>query len=140
MTSFKSIELEKLYFEEGVPGFSNLQFFQLLQEEPDSPFFVLQSIEEQTVSFWVINPFSFFREYEFDLPEQAKSALRMKEDSNIGVVNMATLRADNQITVNLKAPIIINMDNRMAKQVILHDEKFDIRQPLFQIPTKATSE
>ncbi|MGO4118995.1 flagellar assembly protein FliW, partial [Rhizobium ruizarguesonis] len=32
-------------------------------------------------------------------------------------------------TVNLKAPVIINLDNNKAKQVILEDERFEVRQP-----------
>lgn len=140
MSSSKQVELGKLYFEEGLPGFADLQFFQLIQEEPESPFFLLQSLENEQVGFWVIDPFVFFQTYEFTLPEQAKEMLRIKETTQLTVLSIVTLRPDGQVTVNLKAPIVINRENRMAKQVILNEETYNIRQPLFHIQEKAAIE
>lgn len=129
------LEVGKLYFEEGLPGFVDLRFFQLVQEEADSPFYALISLENQEISFWVVNPFLFFPDYEFDLPEQAKQALRLPDENpRLSVFAIVTVRETGQVTVNLKAPIIVNHENQMAKQVILHDEKYEIRQPLFTVP------
>lgn len=130
MNANQQVELGKLFFEEGLPGFGHLQFFQLLQEE-ESPFFLMQSVEESDIGFWVINPFAFFAEYEFVLSDAAKSALHIDEETPIAVFNIVTIREDNHVTVNLKAPIVVNLSNRMAKQVILQDDKYPIRQPLF---------
>ncbi|MGD8190282.1 flagellar assembly protein FliW [Brevibacillus ginsengisoli] len=139
--NMEKVELGKLYFEEGIPGFVNLQFFRLLSEDANSPFYVLQSYEqEEQVEFWAVDPFMFFQDYEFTLPQQAKEQLRITEDTAIAVVNVVTVRPNGQVTVNLKAPIIINRENRMAKQVILNDEKYELRKPLFQLPVTATSE
>ncbi len=140
MTSSANIELGKIFFEDGLPGFSHLQFFQLLDEEPASPFFSLQSLEDPQIGFWVVDPFAFFKDYEFTLHDQAKQVLRIEEDTPIAVLNIVTLRENGQVTVNLKAPIVINLANRMAKQVILNDETYDVRQPLFQMRAKASSE
>lgn len=130
MNASQQIELGKLFFEDGIPGFSQLQFFQLVQEE-ESPFYVLQSAEESNVSFWVINPFSFFPDYQFNLSPSIKNALRIDEESSIAIFNIVTVRESDQVTVNLKAPIVINLSNRMSKQVILQEEIYSIRQPLF---------
>ena len=35
------------------------------------------------------------------------------------------------MTANLKAPIIINLKNRLAKQVILHQADYPIRKSIF---------
>jgi len=138
--SSNKIEVGKLYFEEGLPGFSQLQFFRLVRQEEENPFLLLQSLEEENVEFWVVDPFVFFKEYEFELHQPSKDVLRVKEDTPIAVINIVTVRPDGQVTVNLKAPIIINQSNRMAKQVILNEEKYQVRQPLFQMRTKAASE
>ncbi|MGC5324884.1 flagellar assembly protein FliW [Brevibacillus sp. SYSU BS000544] len=129
----------KLYFEEGLPGFHNLRFFHLANEESNSSFYVLKS-EEEEVEFWAIDPFVFFQDYEFTLSDQAKSLLRIEEDSTIAILNLITLRQDRLVTVNLKAPIVINCDQQKAKQIILNDEKYDIRHPLFQLQAIAASE
>lgn len=130
MNASQQIELGKLFFEDGIPGFSHLQFFQLIQEE-ESPFFLIQSTEEKDIGFWVVNPFSFFPDYQFTLPEVSKEALRMEVDSPVAVFSIVTIRGKNQASVNLKAPIVLNLANRMGKQVILQEDSYPIRQPLF---------
>ncbi|WP_371811676.1 flagellar assembly protein FliW [Brevibacillus sp. HB1.3] len=127
----QQVELGKLFFEDGIPGFSHLQFFQLLQEE-ESPLFIIQSTEEKEVGFWVVDPFSFFPEYEFELSDVAKNALHVDEESQLGVFSIVTLRGNNEATVNLKAPIVVNLSNRMGRQVILQEDTYSIRQPLFK--------
>ncbi|WP_353057236.1 flagellar assembly protein FliW [Brevibacillus sp. MER 51] len=127
----QQVELGKLFFEDGIPGFSHLQFFQLLQEE-ESPFFIIQSTEEKEVGFWVIDPFSFFPDYEFELSDVAKNALHVDEESQLGVFSIVTLRGNNEATVNLKAPIVVNLSNRMGRQVILQEDTYSIRQALFK--------
>ncbi|MBM7591504.1 flagellar assembly factor FliW [Brevibacillus fulvus] len=64
----------------------------------------------------------------------------MKEDTALVVLNIVTIRPEGQVTVNLKAPIVINLENRMAKQIILNDDKYTIRQPLFTIGAKVANE
>jgi flagellar assembly factor FliW len=140
MTTTQKIELGKLFFEEGLPGFQDLQFYQLLQVDPDLPFFVLQAMENEDVQFYVIEPFVYFKEYEFELNEQSKNALKIQENTPVAVLNIITVRPDGQVTANMKAPIVINQENRMAKQVILNEESYSIRQPLFQVRTHAASE
>jgi len=34
-------------------------------------------------------------------------------------------------TVNLRAPLALNMEKKLAKQVILEDDKWQIKSPLF---------
>ncbi|MCM3143714.1 flagellar assembly protein FliW [Brevibacillus sp. MER 51] len=131
MNMSQQVELGKLFFEDGIPGFSHLQFFQLLQEE-ESPFFIIQSTEEKEVGFWVIDPFSFFPDYEFELSDVAKNALHVDEESQLGVFSIVTLRGNNEATVNLKAPIVVNLSNRMGRQVILQEDTYSIRQALFK--------
>jgi flagellar assembly factor FliW len=139
MTTSSKIEVGKLFFEEGLPGFSHLKFFELVQEEANSPIFSLHSLEDEQISFWLVDPFSFFKDYEFAINEQTKESLRVKESSQVIALNIASLRPNNLVTVNLKAPIVINLESKMAKQVILNDDKYNIRQPLFQLPAKEAS-
>jgi flagellar assembly factor FliW len=130
MKSNEQAEMGKLFFEEGIPGFAHLQFFQLMQEE-EGPFYLLQSVEDENVGFWLVDPFAFFKDYQFTLQQAWKLALRIEDETPIAVFNIVTIRENNQVTVNLKAPIVANLANRMAKQVILSEESYQVRQPLF---------
>lgn len=138
MMATSKLEIGRLFFEEGLPGFSHLQFFRLEQEEANTPFYSLQSAEEEQVSFWVIDPFPFFPDYQFNLHDQAKRALRIEDEACVTVLNIITLREGGHVTVNLKAPIIINQENRMARQIILNEESYQVRQPLFQMKPAAS--
>ncbi|MGO4119436.1 flagellar assembly protein FliW, partial [Rhizobium ruizarguesonis] len=73
------VEVDKIHFEEGIPGFNELRFFRLIQEESGSPLFSLLSLENEHVGFWLIDPFSFFHDYEFLLKDSHKQALNIKE-------------------------------------------------------------
>jgi flagellar assembly factor FliW len=136
MNTNQKAEAGKLFFEEGIPGFAHLQFYQLVQEE-EGPFYLLQSVEDENVGFWLVDPFVFFRDYEFILQPAAKSALHIEDDTPVAVFNIVTFRENNQVTVNLKAPIVVNLANRMAKQVILNEENYQVRQPLFPMQPAA---
>lgn len=133
MNTSQKVELGKLFFEDGIPGFSHLQFFQLMQEE-ESPFFLIQSTEDKDIGFWVVDPFVFFPSYEFSLSSVTKEALRINESSPVAVFSIVTIRENNQTTVNLKAPIVVNLSNRMGRQVILQEDSYSIRQQLIEQP------
>lgn len=130
----------KVYLEDGIPGFLDLRFFQIRQQEKDSPFFLLTSLENPSIEFGLINPFSFFSHYEFVLDEEWKGQLGITDDSAVIVLNIVTIQAGGEITVNLIAPMIINLDNQKAKQIILNDDRYAIRQPLFSLQPKVASE
>lgn len=139
MTTSPLIKEKKLYFEEGLPGFAHLRFYELNQTEVGSPFFSLQSIEDEQISFWLVNPFAFVKDYEFTLQELAKAQLQIQEETSIGVLTILTIRPEGTVTTNLKAPIVINQENGMAKQLILNEEQYNIRHLLFKKQAEAAS-
>lgn len=137
----KSLETNgaPLTFPDGLPGFSHLGRFRISQEEKGTPFFSLRSLEDEQVGFWLVDPFPFFPHYEFTLSDSVKVQLQIHEGAPLSIRNIITVRENGEVTVNLKAPIIINDNNLMAKQIILNDESYEIRQPLFQVQVKSAS-
>ncbi|AIG28639.1 flagellar assembly protein FliW [Brevibacillus sp. 7WMA2] len=127
---YQQEKMGKLYIVEGMIGFSNLHEYQLVQENPEMPFLSLQSLEEQGISFWVVDPFLFFKDYEFDLPRSVREALEITEESQVVILSVMTIRGKDQITVNLKSPLVINVENRKATQFILQGDHYNLRQPL----------
>ena len=140
MTQSLEIQSRELSFPDGVPGFPQLFRFQLTQEELGQPFFNLKSLEDDQVGFWMVDPFPFFPQYEFTLMDVVKKQLHIEEGTPVSVRTVITVRNEGEVTVNLKAPIVINEAKGLAKQVILNDENYGIRQPLFQMRSKAVSE
>lgn len=139
MTQSAALQSKELSFPDGVPGFPQLARFQLLQEESGQPFYSLKSIEDEQVGFWMVDPFPFFPKYEFTLVDAVKKQLHIEEGTPLSVRAVITVRNEGEVTVNLKAPIIINEEKAIAKQVILNDENYGIREPLFRMSSQADS-
>lgn len=117
------------YFSKGIPGFEEHTEFMMI-DLPDAPFAYLQSVKESQISLLITDPFIFFPNYEFDLSE------RVVEELNLGssflIRCIVTLKQDvSQSTINLLAPIVFNLDNHTARQVILHSSEYQSRHLLW---------
>lgn len=123
-------------FENGLPGFEHLQLFALIEIEPESPFRLLQSVEDPDISFIVVNPFIFFKEYEWELPESVEQELQLACSEEMEIQSIVTIHAESgQATLNLAAPLVLNVKSRLGKQLILHNSGYSSAQPLLQLNT-----
>ena len=115
-------------FEHGIPGFEKEKEFALITIEDNDAFQVLQSTQTEGLAFIVTNPYTITTNYNFELDEATVSALQIKEEKEVAVFTIVSLKETiEQSTLNLKAPIILNTTNKIAKQVILNNEEYAIR-------------
>lgn len=123
-------EEKVIRFEKGLPGFQNEKAFVLI-DFPDNPVFqILQSTTTAPVAFVVASPYQFHKDYTFELGEQVKEELSIARPEQVKVLSIFTLR-DPFIdsTINLQAPLIINVDSLIGQQYILTDE-YSSRAPM----------
>ncbi|MER2261226.1 MAG: flagellar assembly protein FliW [Psychrobacillus sp.] len=125
------IEIEQsslMTFDHGIPGFENEREFALIAIEDNDVFQVLQSIQTEALAFIVTNPYTITTNYNFELDEATVNALQVKNEKEVAVFAIVSLKETlDQSTINLKAPIILNTTNKKAKQVILNNEEYAIR-------------
>ncbi|RNF38809.1 flagellar assembly protein FliW [Planococcus salinus] len=124
-----------LSFAKGIPGFEDMKEYVLLpaDEEGESPFFFLQSIESAELSFFLVDPFSFFKDYDIKLEEQLVERLELEEPTDAIVLTTVSVTGEmKDATTNLKAPIIINNTKKLGMQIVLDNKTYQIKQPLFQ--------
>lgn len=115
-------------FEHGIPGFEEEHDFVLLPIEGNEVFHVLQSIQTPALAFIVTNPYTITTNYSFDLEEATVHSLQIKEEKEVAVFAIVSLKESiAESTINLKAPIILNTNNNKAKQVILNNDDYSIR-------------
>lgn len=119
-------------FKTGLPGLpEDLKDFNLIAIDKDSPFYLLQSTKDEEICFIVINPFLFFPGYEFDISNEEKTKLDLENNNDIAVFCIVNASEGlKTATVNLLAPIVVNTATGAAKQVVLNDQRYTIRQPL----------
>lgn len=112
-------------FPKGLPGFEEETEFALIPWE-DTPFSYLQSTQEPGLSFLLVSPFVFMPSYSFELSDTDKEELAIKDQ--VSVYTIVTIHSQaNKSTMNLLAPIVLNPENRLGKQVILHQSGYETR-------------
>lgn len=125
-------ETDIIQFENGIPGFLHEQEFIILPLTEDGIYSVMQSVRTSQLAFVITNPFIFYKDYDFTLEDVIVKQLDIEAITDVKVFNILTLQEPfEKPTVNLQAPIIINTKNNQAKQVILNNESYKTKHPLF---------
>lgn len=125
-----SNESQVFHFEQGIPGFEHLRQFELMDLEGKIPLKIMKAVEDD-ISLFLANPFFIYPDYEWDLSNSAKQELSIQSEADIEVWSIITVPTDPTLaTINLMAPIVLNVRNKVGKQIILHDENYSSRAPL----------
>lgn len=126
-------EEEILRFPKGLFGFPEETQFYLMMSPEQAPFMVLQSLLTPHLAFVVIDPWMIEPDYGFDLPKETKEELYVENEEDIMVLGIVVI-PDNikKMTINLRAPLIINIARRVGEQIILSEDRFDIRHPMLK--------
>lgn len=130
------IEFEEssvIVFKEGMLGLPNFKRYLLLESDNIRPFFRLQSVDEPSISFLLIDP-SFadesLKNYVAERDPEQTYLERIDECDLLVVCNVSDDGSD--VTANLVAPVIINNDKRVGYQLVLLDSPYDVRHSLIQ--------
>lgn len=123
-----------LTFDEGLIGLPDLQEFVIVQHREDSPFRWMQSVDDPSIAFLVVDPATYAANYSPEMPESVSSALELTAETPILVYTICTIPNGNPrgMTLNLAGPVVINAESRRAKQVVLEDETCPVRFNVFE--------
>ena len=115
-----------LHFPRGLIGFDSQRYFTLIQIKEDSPFLLLQSIEDSGLGLLVTDPYSFMDEYEIHLSNAEKSILRVERADQAAVLVTVTIPSGrpDETTLNLGGPIVLNSEARLGMQIPQVDSKY----------------
>lgn len=125
-------EKEIVKFENGLPGFEDTKEYIVLPIEKDSPFALLQAIKEKEIGFVLAFPFAFKADYAFDISDKEKLDLKTELVEDLAVYSIVSLKDNFQdSTLNLLAPVVINIKERLGKQLVLQDSnQYQLHYPL----------
>ncbi|GAA3351030.1 flagellar assembly protein FliW [Deinococcus persicinus] len=126
------IEQDILTFEHGLLGLEEVRKFILLPIDADLPLAILQSVERPEIGFVVAYPFAFKKDYSFDISEEDFEQLHLEKEEDVLTYSIVTMKGTFQdSTINLLAPLIINMKKKCGKQIVLQDSKsYPLRYPM----------
>ena len=121
-----------LAFPEGIPSFERHRRFALVEDTKLAPFCWLQSLHDPLVGFLVVEAGLLMAEYEFEIADPDVELLGLDDSSQARVLAILVVPENvRAMTANLQAPLIVNPLKHIAKQVILTDERFPLRFPVF---------
>lgn len=133
-----AIEDEKVIrFEHGILGFPDLKDFTLIFNEEkgaESSIKWLQSLQEPAFAMPVMNPDLVIAGYSPKFSADLLNPLGENLDSdNILMFVTVTVPKDiTKTTVNLKAPIIVSIENRKAVQLISDDDAYSVKHAIYE--------
>ncbi len=134
--NFGNLSIEKeniITFEQGLLGFEELKQFAIIDLEECLPFEWLVSVEDPIVAFPILNPTLFFSDYKPSLSKDDLISLNIKKEKDVEMFCIVTLdKKPENVTLNLKGPILINMKNKMGKQVVLAEDYYSLNQLLIR--------
>jgi flagellar assembly factor FliW len=115
----------------GLIGFPSAQRFIMFEHSPGLPFQWLQSLDNPSLAFIVIDPHTFFPDYEIEIAEEEARGLGIRDPDEAQVLTMVTIRrAPNEVTTNLVGPLVVGVNSRQAAQIVLNGDQYTTRHRL----------
>lgn len=133
VTRFGEIEYDPknlLHFPAGMIGFPMLRDFIVMPNKKKGPLFWIQSVDDPAIAFVLTDPNNFFPDYRVIPDESEKELLKIEEDDPCYVLAVVTVPPDQNITLNLSAPILFTPKSNRAIQIILEDNRYQTKTPL----------
>lgn len=133
---FGEVEIDEgkiIRFKEGPPGLEEYVDFAILQFEESYPIIWLQSVQDGGVCLPVIESFLVMPDYAFNLTDEDVEELGLERAEDLHVIGVLVIPENIEaMTINLAAPIVINVRTGAAKQIMLGGGEYSVRYPIFR--------
>jgi flagellar assembly factor FliW len=135
---FGDINLEEdkiITFSQGIMGFEDFKRYTILfdvEEGEKSNISWLQSLDEQGLALPVINPFHVKPDYNPIVEDEILKPIGEIDEQNLVILLSLTVPSDiEKMSVNLKAPFIINSDTRKGCQIIVENQDYEVKYNVY---------
>jgi len=115
-------------FPKGLFGWEDCREWILLADEQNEALAWLQSLDRSEVALAVVSPRRFVPGFQMRVARRELSPLKLNDVSEAEVLVIVGKR-DQGITLNLKAPVVINLEERLGRQIITNGD-LPIQYPL----------
>ncbi len=124
-TRFGAVRIESddiLLFPDGMPGMAECRHWALLADVENDCLGWLQSTTRPEMALAVVSPRRFVPNYQVRVFSSELVPLQLKnvQDSQVLVI---VNKSGSILTVNLKAPLVFNLERRLGRQVVVNDDQ-----------------
>ncbi|HRP63083.1 MAG TPA: flagellar assembly protein FliW [Phycisphaerales bacterium] len=134
-TRFGTVDVDEsriITFPTGLLGFSSFRRFALLQPDDDGVFFWLQSVEAPDLAFVVTDPSLWVEGYEATIRREQMTELGLDRPEDAQVLVIVN-KYDRSLTANLQGPLVVNLTNQRAMQLVLAEKRWTTRHEIVQL-------
>lgn len=123
-------------FCEPLAGFPECTAYALIEHTRESgtasgSIFWLQAVERPFHAFVVTDPWGVHPEYAPEISDADAGQLELGSFEDARVFGILTVPlTPSEITINLRAPVVVNVARRLAKQVVVLNDEYHTRHPL----------
>ena len=128
-TRFGTLSVEtqdELIFESGLIGLEHCRRWVVLTDTKNPTLGWLQSIDEGHIALGVVSPRRFVPDYQLRVDRSDLHSLELSSARDAEVVVIASRQGSGPqqggLTLNLRAPLVINVERRRGCQVIAKDD------------------
>lgn len=115
----------------GVPGFPSLRRWIAVSLSSQPSFVWLQSLDDLNVALPTCDPWSIFTDYDPRLPAYAVAALEIANPADFTVLCVVVAGENaEEMSMNLMAPIVINLRTGRGRQVMLENSRYPVKQAI----------
>lgn len=139
-------ESKVIHFPKGIIGFPELTDFALMHDEEQGDnvgIRWMQSLQETHFAIPVVDPLRMVPAYNPKVNDELLEPLGNWNPEDMLVLVSITVPSDlTKMSINLRAPFVINAAERKANQVIVEDEgeEYPVKYPVYDILQKAKEE
>lgn len=123
-------------FDSGIPGFEEYKKYTVLYdvECQENNISWLQSTEEPGLAFPVITPLLVKPDYNPIVEDTLLEPLGNINEENMAIFLIMTVPSDiTQMSVNLKAPLVINADLKKGLQIIVENQDYSVKYNIYDL-------
>ena len=112
-----------LLFPQGIIGYETHRHWVLLSEKGSDTVGWLQSLADGDLSFLVVTPHRFVPRYELQIHRNQLLSLPWSPADEALTLAIVSGESSGELTINLKAPVLINVARCLGRQVVVADEQ-----------------
>ena len=132
---FGQLEVDEerlIRFDEGILGFPTRHDYALIQTGQGSGFYWLQAVDTPDLAFVVCDPRLFVADYRVPVKVEELQNIELTDSAKAQVFVIVN-KINDLLTGNFQGPLVVNVENRRARQLVLSDKRYSTRHPLMRL-------
>lgn len=114
----------------GIVGLPEYKEYALIPME-DGPYYLFHHMKSE-LSFILVEASAIARDYDFQIDQHTINDLKLAKPEEVALFLIVNIDGQ-QVSVNLKAPLLLNPQHLLGCQYVITDKEYPIRHPIAEV-------